>query len=105
MLLELPAPGGGDDDDDGGGGGDDELCDKDATGLSHVGEAVHAVLGRRHRRHHHAQWNVTRGKVAGRVDDTPRDAWGTAGDQPWEGNDDWLPEKLADLIGRTEAFW
>ena len=82
----------------------DELFDKDAKNLSHVGEAVHAALGRHHNRHHHSQWNVTSGKIIGSVDDTPRSVWGTAAD-PQEDNDDWFPEKLAEIIGRTEAWW
>lgn len=83
---------------------DDELRDKDALGLSHVGEAVHAVLGRQHGRHHHAQWNVTRGRLAGPVDDTPRDVWGTSA-EPAMDNDDWFPQKMARIICRTEAWW
>mmetsp|Transcript_29558 Transcript_29558/g.53613 ORF Transcript_29558/g.53613 Transcript_29558/m.53613 type:complete len:756 (-) Transcript_29558:108-2375(-) len=81
----------------------DELHDKDAVNLSHVGEAVHQVLGRHHNRHHKSMWNVTTGKIIGSVDDTPKSVWDTAAD-PGTGNDDWFPEKLAEIIGRTEAW-
>ncbi|KAL7533188.1 hypothetical protein ACHAXR_005090 [Thalassiosira sp. AJA248-18] len=81
----------------------DELFDKDAVGLSHVGEAVHAVLGRSHNRHHHSMWNVTRGNIIGSVDDTPKNLWDTAAD-PGNNNDDWFPDKLAEIIGRTQAW-
>ena len=82
----------------------DELHDKDARNLSHVGEAVHKVLGRQHNRSHHSQWNVTSGKIIGSVDDTPKSVWDTAAD-PGKDNDDWFPEKLAGIISRTEAWW
>ena len=81
----------------------DELFDKDAKGLSHVGEAVHQVLGRHHNRHHHSQWNVTSGKIVGAVDDTPKNVWDKTSD-PNLNNDDWFPEKIADIISRTEAW-
>ncbi|KAL7547626.1 hypothetical protein ACHAWF_010914 [Thalassiosira exigua] len=81
----------------------DEICDRGAVGLSHVGEAIHTVLGKRHGRHHHSMWNVTRGKVIGSIDYTPKNVW-DASDDPMSGNDDWLPEKLAEIISRTEAW-
>ena len=81
----------------------DELFDKDATNLSHVGEAVHQALGRQHNRLHHSQWNVTSGRVIGSVDQTPKIDWNATTD-PVMDNDDWFSEKLADIIGRTEAF-
>ena len=82
----------------------DELFDKDAVGLSHVGEAVHAVLGRKHNNHHYKMWNVTSGKIVGSVDDTPKNVWDTSAD-PSEDNDDWFPEKLGEIIQRTERWW
>ena len=81
----------------------DELFDKDATNLSHLGEAVHQALGRQHNRLHHSQWNVTSGRVIGSVDQTPKIDWGATTDPVME-NDNWFPEKLADIISRTEAF-
>ena len=81
----------------------DELHDKDAVNLSHVGEAVHQVLGRHHNRYHHSQWNVTSGKIIGSVQDTPKSVWGKSAD-PMMDNDDWFPEKMADIISRTHAW-
>jgi hypothetical protein len=81
----------------------DELWDKDAVGLTHVGEAVHKVLARHHNRYHHKMWNVTSGKVVGSVHQTPRNVWGSSKD-PKENNDDWFPEKMAEMIGRTERW-
>lgn len=81
----------------------DELHDKDAVNLSHVGEAVHQVLGRHHNRYHHSQWNVTSGKIIGSVQDTPKNVWGKSSD-PMMDNDDWFPEKMADIISRTHAW-
>ena len=82
----------------------DELFDKDAKGLSHVGEAIHHVLGRHHNRHHHSMWNVTSGTVIGLVQDTPNNAFDTTADPP-PNSDDWFPEKLCEIISRTEAWW
>mmetsp|Transcript_15693 Transcript_15693/g.33163 ORF Transcript_15693/g.33163 Transcript_15693/m.33163 type:complete len:578 (-) Transcript_15693:154-1887(-) len=81
----------------------DEIHDTDAINLSHVGEAVHEVLGKRHNNHHHDMWNVTSGKIIGTVDDTPRNVWDTASD-PETDNDDWFPEKLGEIISRTESW-
>jgi hypothetical protein len=81
----------------------DELWDEDAVGLTHVGEAVHKVLGRHHNNYHHKMWNVTRGKVVGDVHQTPMNVWGGSKD-PKKNNDDWFSEKMAEIIGRTERW-
>lgn len=81
----------------------DELFDEDAVGLSNIGEAVHSALGKHHNHHHHSMWNVTKGKIIGSVDDTPKSVWDTAAD-PGKDNDDWFPEKLAGIIKRTETW-
>lgn len=81
----------------------DELWDKDAVGLTHVGEAVHQVLGRHHNRYHHKMWNVTRGKVVGSVHQTPMNVWESCQD-PKKNNDDWFPEKMAEIIARTQRW-
>lgn len=76
---------------------------KGATNLSHVGQTVHAALQRYHPQHRLTMWNVTSGKVIGQVHNTPRNVWDAALD-PIEGNDDWFPEKLEEIISRTEAW-
>ena len=80
----------------------DEIFDKDATNLSHVGHAVHDVLRKHHNRHHHKMWNVTRGTVVDSVHQTPKH-WDMTED-PTEEHSHWLPEKMGELIGRTEAW-
>ena len=72
--------------------------------LSYLGHIVHSSLLRDHSHHRHTMWNVTSGRVIGQVDFTPKDVWDTSAD-PREGHSDWLPEKMADIIGRTEAWW
>eukprot|EP01082_Thalassiosira_pseudonana_P007276 g6648.t1 g6648 contig23:953662-956452(+) len=81
----------------------DEIFDKDAVGLSHVGEAIHEELRKHHNRLHHSMWNVTSGKIIDSVHQTPNNVWDTKED-PAKDNDDWFPEKMADIIGRTEAW-
>ena len=80
----------------------DEIFDKDATNLSHVGHAVHDVLRKHHNRHHHKMWNVTRGTVMGGVHQTPHH-W-DVNEDPSEAHSDWFPEKMGELIGKTEAW-
>jgi len=81
----------------------EEIHDDDAVNLSHVGDAVHRTLGQHHNRHHLRQWNVTSGKIVGSVQDTPRGVVDRAED-PATANDDWFPEKLAEIISRTESW-
>ena len=81
----------------------DEVFDEDAIGLTHVGEAVHKVLGRHANHYHQKMWNVSSGKVVGSVHQTPINLWGSSKD-PVKGNDDWFPEKMAEIIGRTEKW-
>lgn len=82
----------------------DECEDSSAGDLSYVGTAAYDVLRRHHNHRHHELWNVTKGKVIS-LDSTPRDAF-TRDDRidPVEGHDDWLPEKVEELISRTEEW-
>ena len=81
----------------------DEIFDKDATSLSHVGNAVHDVLRKHHNRHHHTMWNVTRGTVIGEVQQTPSVCWDNK-DDPGEGHSDWFVAKMEEMIGKTERW-
>jgi hypothetical protein len=81
----------------------DEIEDDDAVGLSHVGNAAYEVLRKNHNHHHHTCWNITSGKVIGELDQTPKDGW-VYEDDPPEGHDDWFPEKMAEILARTEIF-
>lgn len=81
----------------------DEVEDIDAVGLSYVGTAAYDTLRRRHNWYHHSLWNVTSGHVVGELDQTPRGGWEYEAD-PEEGHDDWFPEKMAEILSRTEHF-
>lgn len=80
----------------------DECEDKSATRLSHIGAAAYECLRKHHNRHHHQLWNVTAGEFVS-LDQTPKKGWELVKD-PEEGHDDWFPEKLAELLARTE-YW
>ena len=89
--------------DDGYESSDDEAQDATASHLSYVGQAAYEVLRKKHPHQHHQSWNVTTGKVIGELDYTPKHAWRTTCDLP-DGHDDWFPEKLANIIKRTETW-
>mmetsp|Transcript_23677 Transcript_23677/g.65728 ORF Transcript_23677/g.65728 Transcript_23677/m.65728 type:complete len:591 (+) Transcript_23677:112-1884(+) len=82
----------------------DEVEDASAKELSHVGEAAYDCLRKHHNHYHHELWNVTKGKMIS-LDYTPRDAF-TRNDRtdPVDGHDDWFPEKIGELISRTEEW-
>ena len=81
----------------------DEADDKSSVKLSYVGLAAYDTLRTSHSWYHHQLWNITSGKVVGPLHQTPRTAWMSPTDPP-EGNDGWFPEKLAEIISRTEHF-
>lgn len=83
----------------------DECEDKSANNLSHVGNAVYNVLRRHHNHHHHELWNVTKGKIIGPLQYTPIDAFTrTDRTDPMDGHDDWFPDKIGDVMKRTESW-
>ena len=93
---------GGDEDDDSSG---DEIEDHSAGDLSYVGTAAYEVLRTKHNDHHKELWNVTKGKVVGDIQMTPRDAFTrTETIDPPPGNDDWFPEKIGQMIARTTKW-
>jgi hypothetical protein len=83
----------------------DEVVDKSADDLSYVGTAAYDVLRKHHNHHHHELWNVTKGKVIGELQFTPKDAF-TREDtvDPPVDHDDWFPEKIGEIISRTEQW-
>eukprot|EP00550_Attheya_septentrionalis_P002436 CAMPEP_0198283186 /NCGR_PEP_ID=MMETSP1449-20131203/2850_1 /TAXON_ID=420275 /ORGANISM="Attheya septentrionalis, Strain CCMP2084" /LENGTH=609 /DNA_ID=CAMNT_0043979723 /DNA_START=92 /DNA_END=1921 /DNA_ORIENTATION=+ len=84
---------------------DGEVHDDDALGLSHVGEAAYELLRTKHHRQHHSLWNVTSGKVVGKLHQTPINAFVPSMESSRaEGHDDWFPEKLAEIVKRTEIW-
>lgn len=82
---------------------DGEVEDDDAEHLSYVGDAAYQVLRKRHNRQHHALWNVTSGEVVGNLHQTPVDSFQRTRD-PDAGHDDWFPDKLAEIMARTEIW-
>ena len=82
----------------------DEVEDDSAVELSHVGTAAYNALRKGHNSwHHHTLWNVTSGKVVGELHQTPKGGWGFEHDPP-DGHDDWFPEKMGEILSRTEYF-
>ena len=83
----------------------DEVTDQSAGDLSYVGTALYDVLRRRHNHHHHELWNVTKGKMIGKIHMTPKDAFSREDSvDPPEDHDDWFPEKCGEILSRTEQW-
>jgi phosphatidylserine/phosphatidylglycerophosphate/cardiolipin synthase-like enzyme len=74
--------------------------DKSAVGLSYVGEAAYHALRLKHAWSHHSLWNVTSGVVVS-LEPTPKQAF--VQDLP-ENHSHWFPEKIGQLIARTEIW-
>jgi len=73
--------------------------DDDAVNLSHVGQNVYETLRKKYGNHHNKEWDVSRGKLIGKVHQTP------LLNQPIKDNhSDWLPEKMCEIIGRTKHW-
>jgi hypothetical protein len=81
-----------------------KVSDKSAKNLSHVGHAAYEALRKAPNSfHHHSLWNVTSGHVVDGLYQTPRNIWDCDTDLP-DGHDDWLPEKMGEILARTE-YW
>lgn len=81
----------------------EECEDKSAVHLSYVGTAAYNVLRRKHNWFHHQLWNITSGKVIGEVHQTPITSWKSERDPP-DGNDLWFPQKMGEIMSRTEQW-
>lgn len=81
----------------------EETFDVDAVGLSHVGQAAYEILRTKHEDMHHITWDVTSGKVVGELDQTPKGFF-ESDEEPPEGHSDWFPEKIAEIMSRTEVW-
>jgi hypothetical protein len=81
----------------------DEVEDRSAVGLSPPAKAAYDVLRRHHNHQHHKAWNVTSGKLIGDLHQTPLTGWGWESD-PKDGHDDWFPEKMKEILERTEIW-
>lgn len=82
---------------------DKDAEDATAEKLSYVGKAAYEVLRSKHPRQHHQLWNVTTGRVVGRLQYTPINSWPAIKDLA-DGHDDWFPAKLAEIIKRTTKW-
>ena len=78
--------------------------------LSYVGEATYNILKMKHDTSKNQQWNVTNGKVVGKLHQTPKDVFSsnsntTSSDsQLRDGHDDWFPEIISSIMKRTEVW-
>jgi len=80
--------------------------DVDTSNLSYAGKAAYDVLSTRFAQYRSEQWELTSGRVIGKDIYTPRDFFNPSRqeiDLP-EGHDDWLPEYLGEIVGRTTEF-
>ncbi|KAL7541184.1 hypothetical protein ACHAXR_010699 [Thalassiosira sp. AJA248-18] len=77
--------------------------DADATNLSHVGTAAYECLRTEHPEHHGQLWNVTSGRMVGKLHQTPKEAWSGQSSHP-EGHSDWLPEIMGEVLSRTKIW-
>lgn len=81
-----------------------QVEDDDAKNLSHVGTAAYEALRSKHGGQHHSLWNVTSGKVVGQIHQTPALNYWTKNSDPESGHSDWFPEKMAEIMSRTERW-
>mmetsp|Transcript_6678 Transcript_6678/g.9831 ORF Transcript_6678/g.9831 Transcript_6678/m.9831 type:complete len:524 (-) Transcript_6678:146-1717(-) len=70
---------------------------------SHVAAAAIQELEKNHQEYHEKLWAKTNGRIVGEIQHTPRGTWKEASDPP-EGHSNWLPEKMSELIARTEVY-
>jgi len=83
----------------------EEVDDEDAEKLSYVGNAAYEALRKGHSLHHNELWNVTTGKVVGKIQMTPKDAFTRMEHiDPPDNHDDWFPKRLGEVIGQTKEW-
>lgn len=82
-----------------------EVFDNDAARLSYVGTAAYEALRKKNFLYHNRLWNVTSGRVVGELHQTPNaEVSFRSPDDPPEGHDDWFPQKVGEIISRTEHW-
>jgi len=77
----------------------DYVTDKDAVNLSHVGQNVYEILRKKYGKHHLKEWDVSQGKMIGKMDQTPR-----FNESINDNHSDWFPEKICEIISRTKHW-
>mmetsp|Transcript_16980 Transcript_16980/g.47618 ORF Transcript_16980/g.47618 Transcript_16980/m.47618 type:complete len:556 (-) Transcript_16980:62-1729(-) len=83
------------------------IDDGSAEHLSYVGKAAYGVLREHHSKYHEELWNISNdNRLVGGLLHTPIDAFAprSTHDLPTELHDEWLPEKLGEIVGRTEEW-
>ena len=102
--------------------GEDEdyyKMEHDDSNLSYVAKAAYAILRTKHatttqqnNKQQQTAWNLSSGKIVGKLHQTPRDAFrmtntlslgGGAGSIS-DGHDDWFPEIIANIMKRTPKY-
>ena len=78
--------------------------DTDAERLSPIGQAAYEALRTKHREYHHSLWNVTHGKVVGKLHQTPLQAFPGPPDGYEDGHDDWFPQIMGKILSRTRVW-
>jgi len=81
-----------------------QVDDPSAADLSHVGTAVYETLRKKHAWHHHKLWNVATGTVIGELQQTPGSSVFTRNGDPPVGHSDWFPEKMFEVMSKTEVW-
>lgn len=85
------------------GGVDLEGLEEPTDGFSYVGKAAYEKLRSKHSQSWRENWSLSSGRVVGRVQDTPQNTWADPTDPP-EGHSDWLPQKMAEVMGKTQSW-
>lgn len=84
------------------------VVDKSANGLSHVGEAVYQVLRTKHPTHHKTMWNVTKSKMVGSLQHTPKSAVFSSASANKvidnETHDNWFADHMREIMSRTTKW-
>lgn len=84
-----------------------EVVDSDAVHLSYIGKAAYEVLRTEHGTQHNVLWNATLGTlVQNTLDQTPPHETLSSDEasDPTSKHSDWFPEKLGDILSRTEVW-
>jgi hypothetical protein len=84
-----------------------EVIDPEAIHLSYIGKAAYEVLRKEHNEQFNVLWNATEGRVVGKLHQSPNHVPFNAEVDcidPEEHHSDWLPHKMAEILGRTQQW-
>ena len=80
-----------------------------ANELSYVGEAVYQTLRKKHGKHHHTMWNITKSKMVGSIHQTPSKevflskSFAKENIQN-ESHSNWFAEKMCEIMSKTTKW-